>query len=154
MQVIEKTKEFINYLDFDPKLSIVEEPYKGKVVGVFFLERYYGLNSNIHFDQIFKNNIEVLELSAKLVRLRVQKDKNVEIFPFLDVGKIGSFRKAVEVGLNEKDYPLESIDTEIVSVIVCNLYQKHKAFLPLIKNIIAMDAEEIVKVVEPFLKGT
>lgn len=153
MQAIEKTKEFIGYLDINPKLSIIEEPYKENAMGAFFLEGYYGLNSNMSFDLILKRNVEILELSVKLVRLRVQRDKNIEIFPFLDVNNTGPFRKAVEVGLCEDDCPLESIDTEIVSVIACNFFQKNTLFLPLIKNIVAMDAKDIVKITEPFLIG-
>ncbi len=153
MQAIEKTKEFINYLDLDPKYPILEEPLEENVLSVYFEEKCYRINSDFNFNEIFKRNIEILELSVKSVRLRVQREMRVEIFPYVDVKKTGFTKKLIVRGLENDKYSFEDIDTEIVSIIACNLWQTHKKFLPLIKNIITLDASDIVKITEPFLKA-
>jgi len=153
MDPIEKTAEFIGYLDLKPNWPIVISPEEQAIIKVYFYDQCYGINSSVDFS-IFKENIELLELSLRSVRVRAQKDLDLELFPSIGVDKVGIFRKAIEVGLKDENYSLEAIDAEIVSVIGCSLWKKNKAFLPFIKKLLTLNATDIVKTTEPFLVST
>ncbi len=153
MDPMEKTAEFIGYLDLKPNWPILVEPNEQAIIKVYHYDQYYGINPNADFS-LFGENIEILGLSLRSVRARAQRDLDLEIFPSVDIDKIGIFKKAVEVGLVNEDYSLEAIDAEIVSVIGCKLWERSKAFLPFIKNMVTLNASDIVKITEPFLVST
>jgi hypothetical protein len=152
VEAIQLTAEFINYLDPEPKWPIVVEPFENGLVNVHRYEELYRINAKVDFTKVFKEETEIVELSVRSARTKAQTIKSdLELFPSLSVDKIGFARKAVESALADENYALESIDAEVVSVISCNLWNKKKAFLPLIKEIIILDASEIVEMTAPFL---
>jgi len=151
MKVIKATADFISYLDPDPKWGIIVEPLEDGLVNIQRYEELYKINARVNFSEIFKEDIQILDLSVKSVRARTQKELDLEIFPSLNVEKIGFARKAVESALADENYPLERIDIEAMATISCSLYRKSRAFLPLIKNLVTLNASDIVKITSPFL---
>lgn len=156
MDVVEKTKEFINFLDIDPKWLIFEEEGETDIaISLDFSGLYYGINYDAFSCQGFDEASYALKTSIKAVRLRAQRELKLEIFPFLDYKKTGVFKNAIQVGLEYEDLSFNEIDLEIVSGVSNFFWIKNRAFLPLIKHIITLNAEDIVKITEPFiLKST
>jgi hypothetical protein len=147
MEAIKKTAEFINYLDFEPKRTIVVKPFDGGLIKVCDYEDLYGINSKID-NSIFSDEAEILDLSVKSVRIRAQRELSLKTFAFIDEKEVGPLKKVVESALAYEDYSLEIMDAQIVSVVACKFFNISKGTLPLIKKIITLDAPDIVKVTE------
>jgi len=154
MEVIETTKEFIGFFDVNPKWMIYEqEDAEDIAVYVDFENSWYLLNSKA----LSRQNDDIYQpfkISVKSVRLRTQKELDLQTFAYLDYKKAGIFKKSIEVGLQEESLTLEEIDAEIVSLLSFLFWQKSRSFLPLIKHIITLNAEDIVKTTEPLIKST
>ncbi|HNP79556.1 MAG TPA: hypothetical protein PKI00_01785 [Candidatus Pacearchaeota archaeon] len=154
MEAIEKTRELINFFDVKPNWTIYEqEDAEDIAVYVDFENSSYLLNPSVFLSQ--NNDIyQPFKISIKSVRLRAQKELDLQTFAYLDYKKAGIFRNSIEVGLKEEDLTLEQIDAEIVSGVSFLFLQKSMSFLPLIRFIITLNAEDIVKTTERLTKST
>ncbi|MDD5555578.1 MAG: hypothetical protein WC410_00330 [Candidatus Paceibacterota bacterium] len=146
MEAIQKTKEFIGFLDLDPKFLIVEGPSDSMaVLSVHSYEGCYRLNVYFYEEFDFCRKTQPLEISVKAVRLRAQAQKpELELFPCVDVEKVG-FLRARLVNLDPEEESLEEIDAEIIALIARKLWAKKPSFLPLIKTLLPLDASEIIR---------
>ncbi|GMX58568.1 MAG: hypothetical protein MCSN_2220 [Candidatus Microsyncoccus archaeolyticus] len=152
MDVVEKTKEFIGFLDIDPKWFIFEEEGETDIaISLDFSGLYYGVNHDAFSCQGPDEVSYALKTSIKAVRLRAQRELKLEIFPFLDCEKTGVFKNAIQIGLEYEDLSFDEIDLEIVSGVSNFFWIKNRAFLPLIKHMITLNAEDIVRITEPFI---
>lgn len=151
MEVIETTREFISFFDVNPKWMIYEqEDAEDIAVYVDFENSNYLLNPYAFLSQ--NDDIyQPFKISVKSVRLRTQKELDLQTFAYLDYKKAGIFKKSIEVGLKEESLTLEQVDAEIVSFVSFVFWQKNRSFLPFIKHIITLNAEDIVKTTEPLL---
>ena len=113
-------------------LSIVksEEDAEDIAVYVDFENSWYLLNSKA----LSRQNDDIYQpfkISVKSVRLRTQKELDLQTFAYLDYKKAGIFKKSIEVGLQEESLTLEEIDAEIVSLLSFLFWQNlnHLIFL-------------------------
>jgi hypothetical protein len=153
MELIEVAADFINYFDPDPKWPVIVEPFKENgLVKISNYQPVYIINDNVDFSAVFNDPAEKIELSTRAVRIKIQKtNPDLELFSSLGPEKAGFARNIIESTLKDEEYSLEGIDAEVVSTISCNLYRKNKVFLPLIKNLVTLDASEIIEIASPFL---
>ncbi len=145
MESIQATRELIGFLDLEPKFSIIEQPSDSKaVVLVHSYEGYYKLNTVFYKEFYFQGNTQPLEVSVKAVRIRAQaQNQELELFPCVDVKKIGFLRGRLENLISEEG-SLEEIDIEILALIASKLWIKKPSFLSLIKALLPLDASEII----------
>lgn len=152
MDVVEKTKEFINFLDIDPRWLIFEEKDETDIaISLDFNSLCYGVNYDAFSCQGPDETSYALKTSIKAVRLRTQRELKIEIFPFLDYKKAGVFKNAIQAGLEYEDLSFDEIDLEIVSGVYNFFWNKNRTFLPLIKHMVTLNAEDIVRITEPFI---
>lgn len=150
---MEAVEAVIDYFDSDPKWPVIVEPFEENgLIKISNHEPAYIINDNIDFSVIFNDPAEKIELSTRAVRIKIQKtNPDLELFSSLGPEKAGFARNIIESTLKDENYSLEGIDAEVVSTISCIFWKADRKFSPLIKEIITLNASDIVRRLSPYL---
>lgn len=144
----------LGIIDPSPKYTIEKVQFREEFKDLFVnvdRQGYYWVNSDLD-SQITFNASKISDLAARSVRLRAQfENSDLELFPEMSPCEAGFFRQFLENDLDES-LTMSSIDLLLVGSVASLLWQMNKVMsLPTIKQIIPLNATEIVKIVEPII---
>lgn len=160
MNAAERIKFFIESTDKDPKLpvsvGVLPEPSLNiavEIVDYRICQRYCINYLLANKESCFFPEETALSSAICAVRIRAQKEvPELELFPYVDVGKVGKMRGVVEALLQSEE-DLEVIDCKIMSRLACAIWRtgKGKLSLPLIRHLVPLHASDVISVTDELL---
>ncbi|MDD5569158.1 MAG: hypothetical protein PHG23_01970 [Candidatus Pacebacteria bacterium] len=145
----------LNAIDFRPQLPIIKAEM-AESVAVFASindeDRAYYLNSLLDNPLSGLTQPELVGIAASVVRFRAQREKeDLELFPYVDVKDTGWLRDFLEEYMNTFR-ELEAVDYDLFRVIASFLWREKKIkALPLIKELVPLNASDIIKQTEAYI---